>query len=95
MALQDVADFNPTDISKVKMIERKYVLPLPRTSIEGNEWMYRYRKGFSVYVMYPSTTVLYPATVVDSTSFCLGDDNIRVVVFDGEIGTSKDLESFI
>ena len=63
MALQDVADFNPTDISKVKMIERKYVLPLPRTSIEGNEWMYRYRKGFRVYAMYPSTTVLYPATV--------------------------------
>jgi len=86
VALQDVEEFNPNDLSKVKMIDRKYVLPLPKTHVEGNEWLYRCRKGFRVYAMYPSTTSLYPATVVDSTSFCQGDDNVCVVEFDGDGG---------
>ncbi len=86
MALQDVTDFNPTDISTVKMIERRYVLPLPRTRQEGNDWLFRCRKGFRVYAMYPSTAVLYPATVIDSTTYCVDDDNICVVEFDGEVG---------
>lgn len=85
VALQDVAEFNPADLSKVRMIERKYVLPLPRTYLEGNEWLYRCRKSSRVYAMYPSRTALFPATVVDSTSYCLDDDNICVVEFDGEV----------
>lgn len=86
VAVQDVAEFNPADL--VKMIERRYVLPLPKSSMEGNTWLYRCRKGFRVYAMYPSNTAcrFYPATVVDSNTFCQGDDNICVVEFDGEIG---------
>lgn len=34
--------------------------------------------------MYPKTTSLYPATVIDSTTYCRGDDDIIVVEFDGE-----------
>jgi hypothetical protein len=34
--------------------------------------------------MYPQTTSLYPATVIDSTTYCRGDDDIIVVEFDGE-----------
>mmetsp|Transcript_4452 Transcript_4452/g.5454 ORF Transcript_4452/g.5454 Transcript_4452/m.5454 type:complete len:134 (+) Transcript_4452:191-592(+) len=37
-----------------------------------------------VYAMYPKTTSLYPATVVDNTTYCRGDDNIVVVEFDGD-----------
>lgn len=34
--------------------------------------------------MYPNTTSLYPATVVDSTTYSRDDDDIIVVEFDGE-----------
>ena len=34
--------------------------------------------------MYPNTTSLYPATVIDSSTYCRGDDDIIVVEFDGE-----------
>jgi hypothetical protein len=34
--------------------------------------------------MYPNTTSLYPATVVDSTTYCRDEDDIIVVEFDGE-----------
>ena len=34
--------------------------------------------------MYPQTTSLYSATVVDSTTYCRDDDDIIVVDFDGE-----------
>jgi len=37
-----------------------------------------------VYAMYPSTTSLYAATVVDNTTYCKGDDDIIVVEFDGD-----------
>jgi hypothetical protein len=37
-----------------------------------------------VYAMYPQTTSLYSATVIDSTTYCRGDDDIIVVEFDGE-----------
>ena len=37
--------------------------------------------------MYPRTTSLYPATVVDNSTYCRGDDNIVVVEFDGDEGT--------
>jgi hypothetical protein len=34
--------------------------------------------------MYPETTSLYAATVVDNTTYCKGDDDIVVVEFDGD-----------
>ena len=34
--------------------------------------------------MYPNTTSLYSATVVDNTTYCRGDDDIIVVEFDGD-----------
>lgn len=34
--------------------------------------------------MYPQTTSLYAATVIDSTTFCRDEDDIIVVEFDGE-----------
>lgn len=34
--------------------------------------------------MYPQTTSLYSATVVDCTTYCREDDDIIVVEFDGE-----------
>ena len=34
--------------------------------------------------MYPNTTSLYPATIIDSSTYCRGDDDIIVVEFDGE-----------
>ena len=36
--------------------------------------------------MYPSTTSLYPATVVDNTTYCREQDDIIVVEFDGDEG---------
>lgn len=46
--------------------------------------IFRIKKGSRVYAMYPKTTSLYPATVIDSTTYCRGDDDIIVVEFDGE-----------
>ena len=42
----------------------------------------RLKKGMRVYAMYPNTTSLYMATVVDSITYCRGDDDIIVVEFD-------------
>lgn len=39
--LQDIEEYDPSDASKVKVIERKFVLPLPRSKQEGNEWASR------------------------------------------------------
>ena len=67
------------------LVIRSLVLPLPRSSAEANEWASRLmKKGSRVYAMYPQTTSLYAATVIDSTSYCRGDDDIIVVQFDGE-----------
>jgi len=66
-------------------VVRSLVLPLPRSSVEANEWVSRLiKKGSRVYAMYPQTTSLYAATVIDSTTYCRGDDDIIVVQFDGE-----------
>jgi SGF29 tudor-like domain len=66
-------------------VERKLVLPLPRSVSEGAEWTQKVlRKGSRVYAMYPQTTSLYTATVIDSTTYCRGDDDIVVVEFDGD-----------
>ncbi|CAJ1943052.1 unnamed protein product [Cylindrotheca closterium] len=66
------------------LVSRNLVLPLPRTYSEAAEWGQRCKKGSRVYAMYPQTTSLYPATVIDSTTYCRNDDDIIVVEFDGE-----------
>ena len=66
-------------------VARSLVLPLPRSPAEANEWASKLiKKGSRVYAMYPETTVLYAATVTDSTTYCRGDDDIIVVQFDEE-----------
>ena len=66
-------------------VARNLVLPLPRTSAEANEWADRLlKKGSRVYAMYPQTTSLYAATVIDCTTYCREEDDIIIVVFDGE-----------
>jgi len=82
--LQDDEDKDLNDKSKVKSIARQFVLPLPRTYEEAAMWGMRCRKGMRVYAMYPSTTSLYAATVVDNTTHCKGEDDIIVVEFDGD-----------
>jgi SGF29 tudor-like domain len=42
----------------------------------------RLKKGMRVYAMYPNTTSLYMATVVDNITYCRGDDDVIVVEFD-------------
>jgi hypothetical protein len=65
-------------------VKRSLVLPLPRNVSEAADWGSRYSKGSRVYAMYPHTTSLYTATVVDNTTYCRGDDDIIVVEFDGD-----------
>lgn len=86
VAVQAVDTYHSSDNPKVTTIPRKCVLPLPRTHSEGNEWLFRCRKGFRVYAMYPGSSKFFAGTVVDSTNYCLGEDNICVVEFDGDKG---------
>jgi hypothetical protein len=65
-------------------VARSLVLPLARTYSEAAEWCQRCKKGARVYAMYPQTTSLYSATVIDNTTYCREDDDIIVVEFDGE-----------
>uniref|UniRef100_A0A7S3QFE2 SGF29 C-terminal domain-containing protein n=1 Tax=Chaetoceros debilis TaxID=122233 RepID=A0A7S3QFE2_9STRA len=65
-----------------EMVSRQYILPLPQSHEEGNEWMYRCRKGFRVYAMDPQTSSFHPATVLDSTTYCEDEDNICIIEFD-------------
>lgn len=65
-------------------VARNLVLPLPRTFSEAAEWGQNYKKGSRVYAMYPQTTSLYTATVMDNTTYCRDDDDIIVVEFDGD-----------
>lgn len=76
-------------------VARSHVLPLPRTPVEASAWALAFlsppRKQqhgssnpITVYAMYPATTSLYTASVVDSTTYCHGDDDIIVVQFDGD-----------
>jgi hypothetical protein len=80
--IKDVDDKG--DNSKGIAVTRTLILPLPRSFSEAAEWGSKYKKGFRVYAMYPMTTSLYSATVIDSTTYCRGDDDIIVVEFDGE-----------
>jgi SGF29 tudor-like domain len=79
--LQDVEE---GEDGRATPVARNLVLPLPRNVAEASEWTTRLKKGSRVYAMYPQTTSLYPATVVDSTTYCREDDDIIVVEFDGE-----------
>lgn len=66
-------------------VARSLVLPLARNVSEAAEWTSRFlKKGSRVYAMYPQTTSLYTATVVDSTTYCRDMDDIVVVEFDGD-----------
>jgi hypothetical protein len=65
-------------------VARSLILPLPRTYSEAAEWCQRCKKGSRVYAMYPQTTSLYSATVIDNITYCRDDDDIIVVEFDGE-----------
>lgn len=67
-----------------QVVQRSLILPLPRSFSEAAEWSTRYKKGSRVYAMYPQTTSLYSATVVDATTYCRDDDDIVVVEFDGD-----------
>lgn len=44
------------------------------------------RKGTRVYALYPNTSSLYPGTVVNSTMYTRGEDDIVVVEFDDDMG---------
>jgi SGF29 tudor-like domain len=84
--IQDVEEHDGGAAAAV-LVSRALVLPLPRNVSEAAEWGSQYRffkKGSRVYAMYPQTTSLYTATVVDCTTYCRGDEDIVVVEFDGD-----------
>ena len=84
--IQDVEEHDGGAAAAV-LVSRSLVLPLPRNVSEAAEWgtFYRfYKKGSRVYAMYPQTTALYTATVVDSGTYCRREDDIIVVEFDGD-----------
>ena len=72
------------DKDRSQLVPRNLTLPLPRSFSEASEWGSRYKKGSRVYAMYPQTTSLYSATVVDASTYCRDDDDIVVVEFDGD-----------
>lgn len=84
--IQDVEEHDGGAAAAV-LVSRSLVLPLPRNVSEASEWgsFYRfYKKGSRVYAMYPQTTSLYTATVVDCSTYCRREDDIIVVEFDGD-----------
>ena len=84
--IQDVEEQNGEAVAAV-LVSRSLVLPLPRNVSEAAEWghFYRfYKKGSRVYAMYPQTTALYTATIVDCTTYCRREEDIIVVEFDGD-----------
>lgn len=80
VAIHDVEEKSETNCQ----VHRNLVLPLPRSYSEAAEWNTRLKKGSRVYAMYPKTTALYSATVIDSTTYSRDDDEIVVVEFDGD-----------
>ena len=63
---------------------RDLVIPLPRTYLEAAYWGARCKKQTKILAIYPQTTSLYTANVVDSHTYCSGDDDIIVCEFDGD-----------
>jgi hypothetical protein len=84
--VQDYEEYGSIAPSTIKSLSRSAVLPLSSGITEGNRWSAFLVKGARVYAMYPSTTAFYPATVIDSTTYCQGDHDIVVVEFDGDEG---------
>ena len=82
--IQDNEDEFSGNADDARAISRQHVLPLPRSFGEASDWCTRIRKGSRVFAMYPNTTALYCATVIDSTTYCRNQDDIIVVQFDGD-----------
>jgi hypothetical protein len=72
------------DLSSARAVKRQHIIPLARSTPEGNEWGKRLRKGSRVYAIYPQTTTLYSATVIDCTTYCRNEDDVIIVEFDGD-----------
>lgn len=72
------------DHSSARAVKRQHIIPLAKSSCEGNEWGKRLRKGSRVYAKYPQTTTLYSATVIDCTTYCRNEDDVIIVEFDGD-----------
>lgn len=82
--IRDVEDKHSNESDSNFKVARSLVLPLPRSFSEAAEWAQRFKKGSRVYALYPDTTALYTATVLDSTTYARDDDDIIVVRFDGD-----------
>lgn len=73
--IQDNDDYNGNSSSDSRSISRLHVLPLPRSFAEASDWAsMRLKKNSRVYAMYPNTTALYCATVVDPSTYCRNQD---------------------
>jgi SGF29 tudor-like domain len=81
--IKDVEDKQDDTDSAIK-VARSLILPLPRSVSEAADWGQRYKKGSRVYALYPNTTALYTATILDATTYARDDDDIIVVRFDGD-----------
>jgi len=81
VSIKDADDSQPDGSIQ---LARHLVLPLPRSFSEAAAWGTRAKKGTRVYAMYPMTTALYPATVIDNTTYCRDSDDIIVVEFDDD-----------
>lgn len=81
--IKDVEDKQDDTESAIK-VARSLILPLPRSVSEAADWGQRYKKGSRVYALYPNTTALYTATILDATTYARDDDDIIVVRFDGD-----------
>jgi len=92
VAIKDVEEKGSGGTARVS---RNLVLPLPRTFSEAAEWGQRCKKDSRVYAMYPHTTSLYSATVIDNVTYCRQDDDIIVVEFDGDEPGTKKLLFFV
>ena len=84
VVLQDVEEKAEDSSSSSQLVSRSLVLPLPRSFSEAAKWDQRAKKSSRVYAMYPQTTSLYSAMVVDNMTYCRQDDDIIVVEFDGD-----------
>ena len=73
-----------SDDAPQQRLSRNLILPLPKTLLEAAEWGFRAKKGTRVYAVYPETSSLYAATVVDNTTYCRKDEDIIVVEFEGD-----------
>lgn len=81
--IKDVED-KVNDTESAIKVSRSLILPLPRSVSEAADWGQRYKKGSRVYALYPNTTALYTATILDATTYARDDDDIIVVRFDGD-----------